>query len=56
MNNYLTVAVILFILLIPEFIRIMRILHLKRNGIKYIGNGQYEKIGDKKYKWYEWMR
>ncbi|MES3704003.1 hypothetical protein ABFV70_11325 [Staphylococcus arlettae] len=56
MNIYVTIGLIAFILLIPEFIRIARILHLKHLGIKYIGNGKYEEIGNKKYKWYEWLR
>jgi hypothetical protein len=56
MNIYLTLALILFVVLLPEFIRIIRILYLKHHDIKYVGNEQYETIGNKKYKWYEWLR
>ncbi|WP_017723194.1 hypothetical protein [Staphylococcus xylosus] len=54
--NLPTIIICIVIVLIPTIIKVARILHLKRNGIKYIGNNQFEKIGDKKYKWYEWMR
>lgn len=56
MNIFLSILLVILIFLIPEFIRVARILHLKHLGIKYIGNGEYEEIGNKKYKWYEWLR
>ncbi|MEX2947861.1 hypothetical protein ABH521_003415 [Staphylococcus warneri] len=56
MNTYLYIGLMIFVFLLPEFIRIARILHLKHLGIKYIGNDEYEEIGNKKYKWYEWLR
>lgn len=56
MNIYLAIGLAILIFLIPEFIRVARILHLKHLGIKYVGNGKYEEIGNKKYKWYEWLR
>ncbi|MCG2123567.1 hypothetical protein K4U63_10305 [Staphylococcus epidermidis] len=50
------IGLVVLVFLIPEFIHVARILHLKRLGIKYIGNGEYEEIGNKKYAWYEWLR
>ncbi|WP_167370952.1 hypothetical protein [Staphylococcus cornubiensis] len=50
------ICLIVLIWLLPQIIRVARILHLKHLGYKYIGHDQYEKIGDKKYKWYEWLR
>lgn len=46
----------ILIILLPTMIKIARIIHLKHLGRKYIGNGRYEEIGNKKYKWYEWLR
>lgn len=56
MNIYLFTVLLILILLLPEFIRLARILYLKHLGIKYIGNGKYEEIKGKKYKWYEWLK
>ncbi|WMZ71974.1 hypothetical protein QS430_01600 [Staphylococcus pseudintermedius] len=56
MNTYTVIVILALVVLIPEIIRIIRIIHLKHLGIKYIGNGADEKIGNKKYKWYEWLR
>lgn len=46
----------ILIILLPTMIKIVRIIHLKHLGTEYIGNGRYEEIGNKKYKWYEWLR
>lgn len=56
MDTYTVIVILALVVLIPEIIRIIRIIHLKHLGIKYIGNGEYEKIGNKGYKWYEWLR
>lgn len=56
MDTYTVIVILALVVLIPEIIRIIRIIHLKHLGIKYIGNGEYEKIGNKKNKWYEWLR
>lgn len=42
--------------LIPQTIKLAKILHFKKLGIKYVGNDNYEKTGGKKFKWYEWLR
>ncbi|SUM46850.1 Uncharacterised protein [Staphylococcus intermedius NCTC 11048] len=52
----LKICLIVLILLIPQMIRVARILHLKHLGYQYIAHNQYEEIGDKKYKWYECLR
>lgn len=52
----LKICLIVLILMLPQIIKVARILHLKHLGYKYIGHDQCEKMGDKKYKWYEWLR
>ncbi|UXV48995.1 hypothetical protein MUA24_14660 (plasmid) [Staphylococcus aureus] len=56
MNTFAIIGAIILVALIPQIIKLARILHLKHLGIKYVGNGKYEQIEGKKYKWYEWLR
>ncbi|WP_199799283.1 hypothetical protein [Staphylococcus pseudintermedius] len=40
----LKICLIVLILLLPQIIKVARILHLKHLGYKYIGRDQYEKM------------
>ncbi|MDT0700358.1 hypothetical protein [Staphylococcus chromogenes] len=56
MSAFGLIGAIVLVFLLPQAIKIARILHLKHLGVKYVGNGKYEQIEDKKYKWYQWLR
>ncbi len=53
---YTLIGALLLLGLIPLSVKIARICHLKHLGVKYVGKGKYEQIGNKKYRWYEWLR
>lgn len=47
MSTFSFIDTIILVTLIPQTIKLVKILHLKKLGIKYVGNDNYEKTREK---------